>query len=59
MASLQLPISQPGTRCKCCFSHLVMGMLCLLALGASTALITAVPIAGSRAAIPKCCRKGA
>ena len=60
MASIRLPISQPGTRCKCCFSHLVdHGQPSACWVWVHPLLITAIPVGRSRAAIPKCCRRGA
>lgn len=60
VASIRLPISQPETRCKCCFSHLVgHGQPSACWVWVHPLLITAVPVGGSRAAIPKCCRRGA
>lgn len=60
MASIRLSISQPGTRCKCCFSHLVdHGQPSACWVWVHPLLITAVPVGRSRAAIPKCCRWGA
>lgn len=60
MAGIRLPISQPGTHYKCCFSHVVdHGQPNACWVWVHPLLITAVPVGGSRAAIPKCCRRGA